>query len=62
LFGVLLPQRGPLGAFALERIYSIINLLTALLRLLAGALKADVRICTQSDPVTAAADRISKEP
>jgi hypothetical protein len=44
--GALLPQRGPLIAFALERVYSLIDLLTALLCLVAGSLQANVRIGT----------------
>jgi hypothetical protein len=59
---VLLTQRGPLVAFALERVQSVIKLLAAFLRLLAGSLQADVRICAQADPMTAAPNRVSKEP
>src|SRR5262245_1766510 len=60
--GVLLAQRGPLIAFSLERVYSVIKLLTALLRFLAGLLQADVRIWAQASPMTAAANRVSKKP
>jgi hypothetical protein len=62
LLGVLLPQRVPLIAFVLERVYPIIKLLATFLRLLASALKADVRVRTQAGPMTAASDRVSKEP
>jgi hypothetical protein len=58
--GVLLTQRGPLVAFALERVYPLTKLLTTLLCLLPGSLQANVGICTQADPMTAATKRVSK--
>jgi hypothetical protein len=62
LLAALPTQRGPLIAFALEWVYPIIKLLAALLGLLAGSLQADVRIPTEASPMTAAGNRVSKEP